>query len=566
MKTLQQSLIDYEMTLLKAIAERRALPLNAVNQNEAVDRLAEALLSPAATAIIVEDLSAAEKQALQFLLALGGQANGPRFTREYGAIRPMGPARLERERPWESPANPAEGLWYRGLIFKAFQVTGQGSEEVVYIPTDLRPYLAAAFPQIELTKRLNVSQTTTPVFVISAPNRLRENFFSLLVYLQTTPVRLSQKNELPAAAQQSLSQGLLPPLPTWSLADEVDFLLHLGQRAKLITVAHGRLRPERETMRRWLQANPSEQVRWLQNTWRPDPTWNDLWHVPGLEPQPTGWENSPLRARSQILGFIEQLKAEPGAWYSLENFIMGVKQFDPDFQRPNGNYESWYLKDMQGNLLMGFEHWDDIEGELIRYIITQILLLLGVVELGCSGPNSPPESFSLTALGRAFLTNQPGDSPAGQEPALFRLNSNLQVRLPAQASLYDRFQLARFAELDRRETNRVLYKITQASINRAIKNGVTSDQITAFLTRVTNNQIPLKAVEAIRAWGTRYATVKLEQAILLRLKSAELATELRQHPQLGPLLGETLNPDTLIIPDANISEVRRLLTELGYLE
>ena len=217
-------------------------------------------------------------------------------------------------------------------------------------------------------------------------------------------------------------------------------------------------------------------------------------------------------------------------------------------------------------MLMGFEHWDDIEGGLIRYLITIVLLLLGVVELGCPDQSSPPESFSLTPAGRTFLANQPGHAPARQEPVLFRINNNLQVRVPAQASLYDRFQLARFAELDLREANRVLYKITQASINRAIKNGVTPDQITAFLTRVTNNQIPLKAVEAIRIWGTRHATVKLEQATLLRLKSATVAAELRQHPQLSPLLGEALNPDTLIIPPANVPEVRRLLTELGYLE
>ena len=123
MKSLYQSLIDYEMALLKAIANCRDVPLATPSKNEAVELLADALLSPTTIAITLTDLSKAEKEALQFLVDNEGQIESPRFTRQYGVIRPMGSARLERERPWQNPVNPAEGLWYRGLIFKAFQIT-----------------------------------------------------------------------------------------------------------------------------------------------------------------------------------------------------------------------------------------------------------------------------------------------------------------------------------------------------------------------------------------------------------------------------------------------------------
>jgi hypothetical protein len=99
-------------------------------------------LSPASIAIALTDLSGPETEALKLLLDHNGMIEGPRFTRQYGVIRPMGPARLERERPWENPVNPAEGLWYRGLIFKAFQITDQGNLEVFFIPTDLQPLLS----------------------------------------------------------------------------------------------------------------------------------------------------------------------------------------------------------------------------------------------------------------------------------------------------------------------------------------------------------------------------------------------------------------------------------------
>jgi hypothetical protein len=567
MKLLRQSLIDYEPAMLQAIAACRAVALEMGGPVAGVDQLAEVLLSPVNIAIILGDLSQAEKEGLQFLIEHEGQVEGARFARQYGSIRLMGSARLERERPWQNPANPAESLWYRALIFKTFQVTDQGSQEIIYIPDDLLILLQTHFPQTQTTKTFQVSQVAAPASIVSGAGRLRENFFRILVYLQTTPVRLQNNVDLLSKDKQNLLDCLLPPLATSLTGEsELDFLLHIGRRAGLLIVAHGRLRPERETIRNWLQTPEPEQIQILQNTWRADPTWNDLWRVPSLSPQLTGWENSPLLARSKILGYLEQLAGSEAEWLSIDRFVAAVKRVDPDFQRPNGDYDSWYIQDKLGSFLMGFEHWEEVEGALIRYLLTQVLLLLGVVELGCLAETPATISFRLTPPGKAFLKGQIYQVESLKKPIFFRADSNFYVYVPTQASLYDRFQLARFAQLERYERNRTSYQISLASISRALRNGVTPDQITAFLSRVTNTQIPLKVVETIRTWGTRHATVQLEPATLLRLKHEDLAAELRRQPVLGRLLGEALNSTTLLVPTQHVDEVRRLLTELGYLE
>lgn len=567
MKLLRQALIDYEAALLSAIADCRGVSFDTSHRNKSLDQLVEAILSPVATAIILDDLSTAEREALQFLLKHSGQIEGPRFTRQFGAIRSMGSGRLERERPWQNPANPAEGLWYRGLIFKAFQVTGQGSQEVVYIPDDLLPLLSPVRPQPGSSQNLKITPSSAPAFIITCPDRLRENIFSLLVYLQTTPVRIHKTSELTVKTKQALAKCLLPPfLPTFTPVAETEFLLHLGQRTNLLTIAHGRLRPERDATRRWLQTDPARQLEMLQNTWRADPTWNDLWHVPDLRPQSTGWDNSPLRARSKILGYLEQIAAPTNKWLSIADFISIIKDLDPDFQRPDGDYESWYIQDTNDNFLMGFEHWDKVEGALIYYLLTHILPLLGAIDLGCPNPAGNPVSFRLTPLGETFLQGRSMTSKPAKKPAFLRVNNKFQVRVPAQASLYDRFQLARLAELEHRDNDRAIYHITRASLSRAAKNGVTPDQITAFLTRATNNQIPLNVVERVRAWGTRFGTVKLEQAMILHVKDAQLAAELRQIPAINRLLGEALGPTAILVSSENASELRQLLTEQGYLE
>ena len=127
-----------------------------------------------------------------------------------------------------------------------------------------------------------------------------------------------------------------------------------------------------DRVRGWLQATPAGRLAGLQAAWRDDPDWNDLWHVPTLRPQPTGgWKNDPLLARRKVLGFLAGCR--PGAWYRLDDFVAAVKAADPDFQRPDGDYTTWYLHDPRGQSLMGFEHWDEVEGALLRLTFTPLV-------------------------------------------------------------------------------------------------------------------------------------------------------------------------------------------------
>jgi hypothetical protein len=612
MKTLYQSLIDYEMALLRAIADCRDISLETFDKREALAQLCEALLSPAATAIFLADLSAAEQEALQLLLVHGGQIEALRFSRQFGAIRPIGPARLVRERPWENPLNPAELLWYKGFIYKAFQLTPHGNTEFIYIPIDLRPLILASdrfagatpgpetgpevagperqakifqFPILDKKneKKPDVSPSQSepePVpielkptdlspsqldMVISSAGRWQESLFSLLVYLQTRAVQLENDKLGPKhleALTDYLPASLLSELP---LSAELDFLIHLGRRTGLLTYNRGRIKPDRETVRTWLQATETERLQRLQHGWRVDPTWNDLAHVPTLVLRSTGWENSPLLARSKILKMVTQAEISTDTWLSLDQIVTTIKQKDPDFQRPTGDYESWYISDQAGNSLMGFDNWDKVEGALIRYILTHILFWLGAVELGVSGESEPPAYFRLTPSGEAFLFNRSLPELSANKPLFIRVLPGFQVQVPQRANLYDRFQLARFAELERREINQVIYRISQTSVGRALRNGVTADQMVAFLARATNNQTPLKVVETLRTWGTRQGTAYLERTTILRLKHESQVEELRQNQAIGPLLGEIIGSTAILIPSENTLAVRRLLTELGYL-
>ncbi len=120
MKNLRQCLIDCDMAMLRAIARRRGIELASNRQREVVEQLAEELVQPESIADTLESLKPQEREALETLLSEGGKKKVHLFVRQHGQIRAFGPGRLERERPWENPISASEGLWYSGIIYRAF--------------------------------------------------------------------------------------------------------------------------------------------------------------------------------------------------------------------------------------------------------------------------------------------------------------------------------------------------------------------------------------------------------------------------------------------------------------
>ena len=565
MKSLKEALIDYDLAMLQGLAHKRGLesPLN--RSPEILANFIEALLSPVSIAIVISELSAEEKEALQYLISAGNVVETHKFSRLYGAIRSMGPNRLLREQPWQSPANPAEGLWYCGLIFKGFHHTLNGPEEIIFIPDDLQanlPLMPAQTPAFQL------SLAALPAVTLPASQAAREDLFTMLVYLQTNLVRLTADGDIPPPHQQAIQAHFSQPYPDQDAgaAHWLAFIYHLAQRLNFLQRQGQRLKLNAPAVRLWLQQSPWAQSRHLQDTWRGDPTWNDLWRVPGLHPQKTGWENSPLLGRSKILHYLAQLPV--GEWFSIDQFAQAIKKTEPDFQRPNGDYQSWYIYDEAGKALMGFEHWEAVEGGLIRYILGAILFNLGVVDLGAPVETAHPTTFRITQLGQAFFSPEvsPEEPKSGRAPSLKINTADFTVRVPYEVNLYDRFQLARFAQLIGREEKQAIYQITRESYQQALEQSITLEQILAFLSRATKTQAPLALVETMRNWDRRSGAVKLERLTVLRVNQDDLVSELLNHPQIGPLLGRPLGPRAILVSEKNVSQLQKMLQELGYFD
>ena len=103
--------------------------------HEIVSRVA----APENAQAVLNALPEPAREALQKISEHGGRVVWFDFSREYGGIREMGPARRDRVKPHlDSNATPAEMLYYRALIGRAFFDSRDGPQEYAFIPDELR--------------------------------------------------------------------------------------------------------------------------------------------------------------------------------------------------------------------------------------------------------------------------------------------------------------------------------------------------------------------------------------------------------------------------------------------
>ena len=212
--------------------------------------------------------------------------------------------------------------------------------------------------------------------------------------------------------------------------------------------------------------------------WRDSPEWNDLCRTPGLECRETGaWQNNPRQTRESLLHVLGRLPHT--TWYSQADLVATVKQVEPDFQRPAGNYDTWYIRDLSTQeFLKGFEQWDAVEGRLIGFLLQGPLHWLGVFDV--AEPSAGDDmQVALTQLGARWL-GQEVDEPAEPSRRPLQVGEDFTIRLDIAAPLAERFRVERFANWTRSYPHYV-YQINQRSLKRALDEGIPPDRILDFL-------------------------------------------------------------------------------------
>jgi len=548
-RSLTRCLLDADPIRLEVLARRWGLEEVPERRAEAAAALAERMRDEQRFAEVWAVLSSEEQAALGFLRAVGGAVAWLTFTRRWGPVRDMGPGRMARERPWEAPVSVAESLWYRGLVFRTVVEGPTGLYDAALIPDDLLPLLPV--PSVPV---FHLAPVPAPGEPPPPTDTLLDDLCTVLAYFQVHPVRPTAGGRWPAAAEADLMRYLRDPDPhRWA------FLRHLiGHLNWLRTDRAGYLRPAPDPIMEWLQAPPARQRLVLARAWREDPTWNDLRHVPTLRPEETGsWRNDPLLAREAILRHLRAGRS--GEWYRLRDFVEAIREADPDFQRPDGNYDTWYIRDaVTGAYLSGFEHWDAVEGALIRYLIRGPLAWLGMVTVAEVGEDA---LFSLTPTGAAFLEDGPLPEEPPPPPMLLRPDFALEV--PA-GRRYERFQVGRVADWVH-IGDPCIYRLTPASLERARQQRISVERVIAFLEEATGSPLPPPLRTALERWARRGPEARLESAVVLQVQDDALLQELAASPATRRFIREIVAPGVALVSPEDGPKLAQALIEKGIL-
>jgi len=309
--------------------------------------------------------------------------------------------------------------------------------------------------------------------------------------------------------------------------------------------------PQPDRVKGFLEMPRPQALDQLAEAWQRSDSFNELRLIPGLACEGK-WSNQPLLTREFLLGLLAVLPNDK--WWSLSAFVLAIKEKHPDFQRPAGDYDSWFIKRASdGSYLRGFEAWDEVDGELIRYFITGPLFWLGRVDLATPADNEVITAFRVS-----------GERVTSSEDGKLIITSNGRIVIPRLVPRATRYQVSRFCEWDEAKADEYRYHVSTRSLARAKDQGLKVGQLLSLLAKNAAAPLPPAFVKALKRWELNGTEARMEMPVVLKVSGPKVLEELRKS-KAGRFLGETLGPAAVVVKPGAQPKVLAALAEMGLL-
>lgn len=537
MPDLLQSLLDQDIGYLQIVASFWSADAPQSDSLPERAALARHLLEPSALRQLLADLPENAAQALAELQQNEGRQLWTTFTRKYGIVREFGPGRRDREQPHLNPISPAEVLWYRALISRAFLKKSGLPQEFAFIPSDLLDLLPP--PAAQAVSPLRVSLPTSGEYLPAAcGDQILDHACTSLALLRVGK-GTDHSNHLPLTPEHT------------------SFVENLLQEAGLLDV-NGQ--PAPEAVKEHLESPRATAWSSLFTRWAISESYDDLSAVSDLQLEQVG-SRFPLNPRKTMLDHLRGLPAE--AWLSIQGSIHYLKDAHPEFLRPDGNFDTWLIRSTQtGEYLNGYNHWEDVEGAFIRHIITGPLFWLGVVSTGYSSHARIPTTFKITPAGQALLRS--ALPQAAEENGRILIKAGAQIHCPPLVPRWVRYLLARMAKWEPVNNPGYIYRFTPASLGAARKQALHISHLISLLRKYGAIPPPPTLIRALQSWEENGTRVSLEGIHVLRVASPEILQQIMAS-RAARYLAEPLGPTTVMIKVGSAEKLSHLLIDLGYL-
>ncbi len=536
--------------------------------------LLDAMLEPLRAEKVWDSLDDSARGALHTLLGAGGAMAESHFERMFGRISLLGAREIAAQKPAQKPRHAADALYYRGLIYRRFENAPTGTRVIVFVPDDLRGVLpvrktsydhladaeAEPFPYVQDDAEDADIEALAPESVRAvrqADTSLVDDMTTLLAY-----TRIHQPLLEGGFLSAEDSRRLLPAL----LAQDerrLYFLTTLAASAGLLEVQGGRAFPRRAEAQRWLNAARPEQVRALADAWRQSDSICDLAFVPTLVVEMDAGampHYSPAAVREAVLEMMVSLLPQDG-WWSRAAFIDAVHEDNAGFQRPNEDFNVWYIRDARsGQYLSGESSFDAVDGAMLDYIISGPMHWLGLMDVG-------EGAARFSAYGRAFLRlHRWPAQPDTPDRISFAADGSILVS--RRVSRMERFTIARFATWGAPASGGdtpYSYRIDGDAMRQAAAQNISVTQIAGYLSNMAGGAaLPASVATLLDRWKQgAAATVTLESLVVLRTTSADVLTHICNTPETRRFLGARLGETAVIVRADQVRALQAALAELG---
>ena len=536
MLNIVSTLNGQDLGFLKAVANAWGFDLKAPDAYTARIQLAAEMDNPEIIKEIYEVFPENVRKAFEALLENEGKIPWAKFSRDFGEIQVMGSARRDRERPDLHPKTPTEYLWYRAFIGRAFLSTETEPQEFAYIPEEIFSCLEPVHIQKKHIPGRPASAKETQI-IQAASDIILDDTCTVL-----------------AAIRNGFSIDMLEgycDIPVPFLVSILTDLKLISENKTLNT----------EQVRLFLESPREKALSLLVNQWMSSPHLNEMIFIPGIIVEGI-LDRNHQKARQFVLDQISLIPNQQ--WWNINSFIAYIYQINPDFQRPAGNYDTWYIKNTNtGEYLRGFEHWDAIDGEFLRFMITGPLFWLGLVDLACSDLESDAQAFKSSKWFENLISNQPLEGFQTEEVKII-IDSFGKIVTPVRFSRTTRYQISRFCDWNGRSKDGFVYQISPASLQRAKKQGLKINQFLKIIQSILPHPFPPKLKTALENWENHGTQTHFTTAVLLHVADPEAIQKLQTMP-VKKFIQAVLNQNTVAVLPNGVEQVRKALIEIGYL-
>lgn len=497
-------------------------------------------------------LSDAERALMTRLLQDGGAMPVAIVQREFGAVRE--PGGFEHPRAYlqslQRPATPPERVYSMGFFFRAHDERGA----IYKIPNDLRPLLPAAPPR---DRSLHVTPAAGLIAAAPAQFRAEQLVLTLLTLAYRGHLATLDDGALSKASLVQVARALhvvdhkrLRREADWP---QIAFARSSAVEAGLLRRSSNReLRPTAEALQ-WLQQPRAERARRLLDGWCAGPL-DDLTLLCGLR-----WKGGApytLNRSATRRNLLRVLGTLPAGWLALHEIRAEIQRVEPDFQRRDGRYDTWLLYDRADQLVSGWNQWMEVEGRLIAAVLRGPLLWLDLIS-----SSADMQFVQLTPLGAHLLSGAPAPAEPPATPIL--VQGTFEVLCPPDASLYARFQLARFAELVQPGAVAV-HRLTRPALLHALERGIAVDDVLRFLAEHAAGPLPPAVAYTLREWAGQADQVRLESAVLLHTADPVIMARLRALKDSDLHENMPLTPTLMAIAPGAAEEVAARVRQVGF--